>query len=258
MPTILDHLRQKAAAAGEATAVVAGATALTYRRLDDLSGRAAAALRRRGVKKGDCVGISYDHDWRAAVSVIAVLKAGAAYVPLNLAYPAARLAWLRQDAGIKLELGGGGGLDLAALAAEENSAADGLPPVTGADRLAVIYTSGSTGQPKGVVLTHGNPETVGKAYEKFFELRGGDRLASYVSLSFMMGFCDIYGAIKTGAELHVLPPEVLPDPRGAAAYFDRRGIKAAMLPLAFGRKLVEQAELPKIRALAFCGERFIK
>jgi natural product biosynthesis luciferase-like monooxygenase protein len=150
-------------------AVVAGRTTLSYAALDARANRLARLLARRGVRRGDLVGVLADRDADLVVALLAILKAGAAYVPLDPEFPADRLAFMTEDADLRLVVAKRRTAPAAPVAAERLlvlddvelalAAEDGDAPDTGAERddLAyVIYTSGSTGRPKGVMLEHGN------------------------------------------------------------------------------------------------------
>ena len=161
-------------------AVVCGADELTYAQLNAEANRLAAALLSRGVNPDDLVGIALDRSTDLVVALLAVLKTGAAYVPIDPGFPAERVRLMIEDANPKLVLTSG--VPTAALAAAESirlslddvrastggqpanpglEASPGDQPANpiveiGPDRLAyVIYTSGSTGRPKGVEVSHG-------------------------------------------------------------------------------------------------------
>ncbi|MFD1939366.1 amino acid adenylation domain-containing protein [Nonomuraea mangrovi] len=157
----------------EHIAVVAGTTRLTYAELNERAELIAAVLRRRGTGRGDSVGVCLDRDEGLLAALLGVLKTGAAYVPLDPAYPADRLEFIASDAQMAqlitstpvarrqeavLRASGATPLLLDTLADTEGRPS---PDVTddrgsGSDAAYVIYTSGSTGRPKGVVIEHRN------------------------------------------------------------------------------------------------------
>ncbi|QFZ21169.1 non-ribosomal peptide synthetase [Saccharothrix syringae] len=161
----LHRLVEEAAAANPgATALVADGVELTYASLDDRANALAAELVGLGVGPGSCVGVLVDRSVHAVVGLLGVLKAGGAYVPLDPTYPADRLSYVVNDAGIGLFVGRRHALDglpeaLSGTGRVAIPTTDtGAAPVTSgarADDLAyVIYTSGSTGRPKGVAVEH--------------------------------------------------------------------------------------------------------
>ncbi|MBG9390066.1 MupA/Atu3671 family FMN-dependent luciferase-like monooxygenase [Caenimonas aquaedulcis] len=139
---------------------------MSYRDLDDRACALARALLQRGVKKGDIVGLCLERSPDLVVALLAILKAGAAYLPLDPAYPRDRIAFMIEDSATPLvvtdsRLAGTLGIDAAKaflLDGPRGAAGAGtrLPPVSPDQPAYVIYTSGSTGKPKGVVVTHRN------------------------------------------------------------------------------------------------------
>jgi acyl-CoA synthetase (AMP-forming)/AMP-acid ligase II/anti-sigma regulatory factor (Ser/Thr protein kinase)/thioesterase domain-containing protein/acyl carrier protein len=249
--TILYYLKQGAARFKEAPAVTGGGS-LTYAELDDLSDRIAAALLRRKIDQGEHVGVSYDHGYETLLSVLGILKAGAAYVPLNPKYPAPRLAYMMRDAGVSMVLGRHGGVDAVLLAREAKT---DLPEITPQDRMAVIYTSGSSDTPKGVVLKHENPMGSARYYGKTVGLGVGDAMAAFVSLSFIVAMNDFCSSLAAGATLCYVPRNVRGDMRKMEEYFAREGIAHSIIPALLGREFVKIAR-PGLRSLTFVGEIF--
>lgn len=162
--TITDRFAVSAKAAATSVAVLQRAEALTYAELDRRSNRLARHLRSSGVVAGDLVALHAGRSVDSLVAILATLKLGAAYAPLDPAAPADYRAWLLRDCGARIVLAAAGaphdpsvptlGLDeaLSASEAEDDSA---LEPVCRPDDIAyVMYTSGSTGRPKGVRIPH--------------------------------------------------------------------------------------------------------
>ncbi|MET7332200.1 amino acid adenylation domain-containing protein [Nonomuraea sp. NPDC005650] len=168
-PELPDHLPTVPAAVAavaahtRGTAVVGpGGTSLGYAELDDWSGRVATALPAHGVRPGDVVGVCLPRDHLMPAALLAVWRAGAAYLPLDPEQPPERLRRLAEDAGVRLVLTRGGlsaagvpSLDADHLAATHGERGE-LPEVRADDLAYVLYTSGSTGTPKGVEVTHGS------------------------------------------------------------------------------------------------------
>lgn len=142
-----DLFRAVAAARGAAPALRDGARTLSYRELDDLTDRIAARLAAEGVRPGDRVGILLPRSAETQISILAVLKAGAAYVPLDPSYPAERLRFLVRDAEIRVLVGDAGhvaarGLtDLRVLAPEAD---DTTPPARPSPSTAANWRTSST------------------------------------------------------------------------------------------------------------------
>ncbi|MDH6708759.1 amino acid adenylation domain-containing protein [Kitasatospora sp. MAA19] len=159
MTDLLDRLRDAVAAHPERTAVLAGADRLDFAELDRRTAALARALRARGVGRGDRVGVHLARTADLPVALLAVWRAGAAYVPLDPAYPAERLAFMATDARLAALISADGlpaaqGVPVL----RPDAAEDGpdLPPEADPlDPAYVIYTSGSTGRPKGVEVPRG-------------------------------------------------------------------------------------------------------
>ncbi|HKV10473.1 MAG TPA: AMP-binding protein, partial [Thermoanaerobaculia bacterium] len=136
--------------APDAVALVQEGRAWTYAGLNARANRLAHHLRASGVGRGSLVGLSLERSLELVAAVLGVLKAGAAYVPLDPAYPAERRRWMAEDAGLSLLLTEETLRPLLADGGEQDP-----PGSVGPDDLAyVIYTSGSTGRPKGVMIPH--------------------------------------------------------------------------------------------------------
>ncbi len=164
MHTLVDLFSERVAAAPDAVACVDDRNTLTYQELAARSEAAAVALRAAGVAPGDTVGVFLQPSVHLVVAVWAILRAGAAYLPLAVDYPAERLSYMATDAGV-VTVVTDAETDLRARrilpasvhpfridAAEAVSSQDDSPSPTGT--AYSIYTSGTTGSPKGVVISH--------------------------------------------------------------------------------------------------------
>ncbi|MEV0614743.1 amino acid adenylation domain-containing protein [Nonomuraea sp. NPDC050404] len=197
---------------------------LTYAELDGQADLLAHRLRDAGVRPGDLVGICLRRSVRVAVAVLATLKAGAAYVPLDPTAPAARLTAIVEDARSPVVIGeralahlvepsGTAMLDLDAC--DLDGTAPGGPPdvETRPEDLAyVIYTSGSTGRPKGTLVEHRNVTSLLNAAGPLFDLRESDVWAQFHSYAFDVSVWEMWGAWSHGARLVMVPEEVARSP----------------------------------------------
>jgi natural product biosynthesis luciferase-like monooxygenase protein len=157
----------QAARTPDAVALSWQGEALPYRSLEERATALAQRLAQRGVRSGDIVGLCLDRTPELVITLLAVMKAGAAYLPLDPEYPAGRLAFMIEDSGTRLvvttpELARAVPIDVGkaflidAPADNNDAPAVALPAFDPESAAYVIYTSGSTGQPKGVVVTHRN------------------------------------------------------------------------------------------------------
>ncbi len=238
LPQILAHW---ADLIPSAPAVSAKDGVLSYRDLEARSNALAAYLVAQGLRPGDHAVLAVPRSAAAITGFFAILKAGAAVVPLDIGYPAERLRFVLEDSAPAMVLSDSGHAALLpmlsgamVIAVDELSldeATDWQPPSLDETATAyVIYTSGSTGQPKGVLSPHGGLRALVAAQRHIFGLGPGDRVLQFASLSFDAAVWEIAMAIGAGAALHVPDrQEALAGPELAQWLRDQR-ITAATLP----------------------------
>ncbi|MFL6140042.1 MAG: amino acid adenylation domain-containing protein, partial [Frankiaceae bacterium] len=234
--TVHGLLARQAALTPDAVAVTAQGGQMTYAELDERSDRLARTLRARGVGADVVVGVLADRSVEMVVAVLAVLKAGGAYLPLDPAYPSARIAQLIGDSRTRLVLaraavardlapgvGSAGVLDLDA--AESYEPATGSLPAVGPRDLAyVIYTSGSTGEPKGVMVEHRSVVNRLAWMQRAYPIGAGDVILQKTSISFDVSVWELFWWAATGATLALLEPGGEKDPAAIAAAIERHGV----------------------------------
>ncbi|HEX2076726.1 MAG TPA: amino acid adenylation domain-containing protein [Longimicrobium sp.] len=254
-------------------AVVAGGAAVSYVALNERANRLARHLRAMGVRTEDRVALCVERSPDAIVAVLAVLKAGAAYVPIDPAYPAARVAALLEDArpallvtqrrllarlpvpAVPLVC-----LDADAARVARHSGADLELPLHPENAAYVIYTSGSTGRPKGVVVPHGAAVDYVRGINGELGVGPGDRVLQFSSLAFDVSVEEVFLALAHGAAL-VLRPDGLLDPALLMAACAGWGITVLDLPTAFWAQLAAHLEgagaslPPSVRLVLVGGER---
>ena len=237
--TTLDALfaRQAAATPAAPALTFAGAT-LSYAELEAQANRLARALIAAGVRPGMRVGLALPRSQELVVGLLAILKAGAAYVPLDPEYPLERLGYLLADSGVRLVLGRAalrerleplpasltnGWLDPTTLALDAMAAT----PVVGLSHPAlpayVIYTSGSTGQPKGVVVAHGEIADHCQAVIARFGLRPDDCELHFYSINFDAASERLLTPLLCGARL-VLRAQGQWDPESLCALIEQERV----------------------------------
>ena len=211
------------ATAPQAEAVVDGALRLTYAELDARADDLARRLRSLGVGPETRVGVSLPRSADGIIALLAVLKAGGAYVPLDPAYPAPRLRFMVEDAGMtvvisrtdcngSLALGPDVQRVLVDDVADDVRPTAPLPAVDPDNAAYVIYTSGSTGTPKGVVVSHASVVSLFAATAPFYEFGPSDAWSLFFSLSFDFSVWEAWGALCHGGRLVVVPSETAPSP----------------------------------------------
>ncbi|PYS75169.1 MAG: non-ribosomal peptide synthetase, partial [Acidobacteria bacterium] len=231
----------------DAIALSFGRERLTYRQLNERANRLARHLLRRLTKEEEVVGVCLGRSIGMVVSLLAVLKAGAAYLPLDPDYPAERLRAMVEDAGAGLlvtlqEIGGrvtgGEGVDLEVVSLDkegeqiEGESGEDLGRGSGADNLAyVIYTSGSTGNPKGVMATHRASINRFCWMWKAFPFESDEVCCQKTSLSFVDSVWEIWGPLLRGVKLLIIPDAAVKDPaRLVKILSDERVSRLVLVP----------------------------
>ncbi|MFE6887357.1 amino acid adenylation domain-containing protein [Streptomyces sp. NPDC057694] len=251
----------------DAPALVAGGETLTYRELAERADRLAHVLTGRGIGPESVVGIHLERGLDQIVSVLATLKAGGAYLPLDPAYPAERIGFMIDDAAPGLVITSralpgpaadlrGTAVPVEDLTAEAEQTPGHAPavPATGADHLAyVIYTSGSTGRPKGTGVPHRGLRVVLDAMDSVLALTADDRVLHFASASFDASVFEMLMAFGAGAALHLAPMD-RGVPVDLTAFLQEQAITALVLPPSALAALVEDADLPALRTVSVAGE----
>ncbi|WAK03777.1 AMP-binding protein [Methylobacter sp. YRD-M1] len=214
----------------DAPAVVHDGRTLSYDELNTRANRLAHHLRSLGVGPEAQVALCLERSPELVVGLLAVLKTGAAYVPLDPAYPEDRLAYMLEDSaplalltdsGIKARLtersGGTALIDLVADAAQWAHQSDiNIDPsslgLTPAHLAYVIYTSGSTGQPKGVMVPHAGVMNLVCWHNRQFQVTAADRATQLAGLAFDASAWETWPYLLAGACLHLVRPECLGQP----------------------------------------------
>nr|WP_280116062.1 non-ribosomal peptide synthetase [Micromonospora orduensis] len=214
LPVFAETLRQH----GDRPAVTDPERSLTYREVDRRSDRIAASLRDRGVGREDRVAVYLPRGVDVFVSLLSILKAGAAYVPVDTRYPAARRDLMIHASGARLVITAASMLpeltEIGVAVETPNTLADdAAAPLSGTDipgcqAACVLFTSGSSGTPKAIVLEHRNLRYFA-TNPALPELSERDRVAHVSSLSFDALNFEVWCSLAAGAEIVVLP--TMPD-----------------------------------------------
>ena len=263
-------------------------TTLTYRELDERANRIAGFLVERGVRAGDRVGLVLPKSTDALSIVFGVMKAGAAYVPVDYSSPAERIRTILTDCQVRAAFIDRRRPDLAdvsdvaiLLGPDAHEGADTfvagaftwntvlahspcVPDVAArhADDLAyILYTSGSTGIPKGVMLTHLNATSYVDWCSEVFAPAENDRFSSHAPFHFDLSILDIYVPIKHGARVDLIPDDLGKNPRDLAAFIASHQITVwystpAILSLLAEFGQLSQLDFSSLRLVLFAGEVF--
>lgn len=250
---------RQAALTPDAVALVHAGRHLTYRALDERSNRIAHVLRGHGVGQGGRVGVCLERCPDLVAALIAILKAGAAYVPLDPAYPRERLDFMLADSRPQVVIVAHDGVTCAgALMTLDEAVLDAAPatPLTDTDTdtentaalACVFYTSGSTGRPKGVMLGHTATRFIDWA-ERTFDPQAFARVAATTSICFDPSMFEIFATLSLGGAV-VLKRDLL-EPFTP----DERPTLLNGVPSAFA-ELVRENRIPdSVRVINVGGER---
>lgn len=260
-----------------------GGRAVTYRELSDLSDRLARRLAEAGIGPGDRFGLWLNKSVDAVVAIFAVLKAGAAYVPIDPLGPPRRNAFILEDCRVRMalvdceyepslrqELGsqqlplvllGSSGLTSSGI---DNLAVPeaGLPCADSPEDLAyILYTSGSSGRPKGVMLTHTNAISFVDWCSGVFKPSPEDRFSSHAPFHFDLSILDLYVPLKHGATLVLIGEEQGKQPAGLAALIAEKRLSVwystpSILTLLTQYGRMEEFDYSALRLVLFAGEVF--
>ena len=285
-----DALTRSAEHHPEKTAVVFKNRRMSYGEWDQAANRLARALRDAGCVNGDRVGLLLPKSFEILIGMFGALRADCIYVPLDTSSPAARLARILEAADCRCVLAlhsaapllpgsiKAGWMDLpredqgGELPAKDRTAfhwtdVQSLSPEpiesssVDTDVAHLLFTSGTTGAPKGVMITHSNALQFLDWAVPYFGLDSNDRISAHPPFHFDLSTFDIHGAVRAGAELHLVPPELNLLPGRLADFIrDSRLTQWFSVPSILTHMAksdaVRQNDFPSLRRLLWCGEKF--
>lgn len=258
-------------------AIVEGDRKLSYQDWERESSRIAEILCKYHVQRGDRIGLYYSNGIDAYISMMAILKAGACYVPLNPEFPKQRLSHIAAHAGLKAVIGNQSDVDFDEVATNLNSPLllhyhnlkfkiikgkkpcpfTSFPDGIEEDLAYIMYTSGTTGQPKGVMLMHKNIKTFLRWAIPFYKTHQEDHISNHSRLSFDLSVFDIFISLWSGATLY--PITQAGDLMFPGSFIEKNKISICLfVPSVLGMMIkgnqLQQLQLSSLRHLLVCGE----
>lgn len=243
--------------------VICNEKSLTYCKLNQKSNQVANYLiQKHNVSKGDIICMASERSTDAIVTMIGIMKSGAACLPVDFNNPRERIAYILKNSGAKIlisdnpehhnlskvvvilsetEIAGNGNLSL---------------KIHKEDPAYIIYTSGSTGTPKGVVIEHGSFMNMFVNVIDNYGIKQRDNVLQFASLGFDAAIFEIFQALLTGATLVIAGKEIIQDPSLFIHFMDDKKISVATLPPAFLNAL-DKPEFPYLHTLITAGEQAV-
>jgi amino acid adenylation domain-containing protein len=267
--SVLDLISEQFECAPESTALAFADQRLSYRELGTASDCLARHLVNTGVKCGDRVAICLERGPDLITGILAILKAGGVYVPLDPDYPGARHEYVMRDSGVRLLLTSGKLapglsafavtqllLDEQLLRPGSNGERQALPGIEAEQPAYLIYTSGSSGNPKGVLVSHRNLLASTLARHSYYQDRP-DVFLLLSSVAFDSSVAGIFWALSSGAELVISEHRIEQDIGRLALLIAREGVTHTLcLPSLYGLLLEHAAAdlLKSLRTVIVAGE----
>ena len=276
--TIPSLFRKAAAMYPDNDCVVYDGRHYSYKEVDELSDNIAWMIHERGIGREQVVSVLIPRCEYMAIASLGIVKAGAAYQPLDPTYPEERLNFMMQDADARLLICDrslrpkvneyqGDILYIDEITTTASSPSATVPRSFASGRLPLsplpsslfilLYTSGSTGTPKGCQIEHRNIVAFCHWYQRYYNLHPAHKVAAYASYGFDANMMDMYPAITCGASTHIIPEEIRLDIIALNEYFEREGITHSFMTTQVGRMFATSVDNHSLFHLSIGGEKLV-
>ncbi|MDM8517687.1 amino acid adenylation domain-containing protein [Desulfobacterales bacterium HSG16] len=267
--TIIDIFEEQVKLTPDNIAVIFEDKSLSYKELNELADTMAFSLRKNyRIEPDDIVGVITHRNEQMIISLLGIMKAGGAYLPIDPEYPQKRIDYMIKDSGCKIVLSSDENFDSGAgsgsgsgsqetEAADFQSSGNSLKTADSANLAYVIYTSGSTGQPKGVMIEHGGFVNMITAQISGFSVNEKDRVLQFASPSFDASLSEIFMALLKGAAIVLIKKDTINDKDAFLQYIEKLNVSVITFPPVY-LKMLERHPLPSVKTIITAGEPAIK
>ncbi|RUT69557.1 amino acid adenylation domain-containing protein [Flavobacterium cupreum] len=259
--TIVDLFEEQVAKTPDNVAVVFKESNLTYSELNKKANQLARYISsNHTLNKGDIVGVFLPKSDNGIISLLAILKLGAVYLPIDTHYPQERIDYLIKDSGLKLLITDNAGdfstcetIALPSVVFDRNSDENINTAISPRDLAYVIYTSGSTGHPKGVMIEHTSNINMALDQIKFFDIRKEDTIVWFASVAFDASISEIMMSLYSGATLCIPTEEVIKDKDQFILFLKATNATVVTFPPSY-LGLLSEEDISGLRCVITAGE----
>ncbi|WP_262495039.1 non-ribosomal peptide synthetase [Kordia jejudonensis] len=279
--TVVDLFEAQAIRVPNATAVISENKRLTYKELNEKANQFARHLRKEyNIQANDLVGVMMNRSEWAIISILGILKSGAAYVPIDIEFPESRKQFIVEESGLKVLVINSDSLfdvlefntkiisidiEFDSFPDDEEGKTNLIKNSSFSDLAYIIYTSGSTGNPKGVMVMHENFANMVVDHSNRFDITEKDAVSQFTSFSFDVSASEIFMSLISGSSLVMLSKSRIEDGESFVSYLQEKNVTIAHIPpsylislhvekLAFIKVLVVGGEAANLDVVYTCAK----